>query len=192
MIKRILTAAFLLAGLQAEAKTIDVPVIGMGEFQGTIMGEVGTMGLQWKVGESADYKMEAGFMSGTVVMSVREETTQGFWMVQNMDLGFMGKQVVEAHIDKNTGKVLELVVNGKKENPQPPGQMEEEEMREERITVTAGTFPCIYLRIKDVDKDETSEVWLNPLVVPMAGIIKQVSPGPMGEVTLELTGFNKL
>ena len=190
--KRILAAALLFAGLQAEAKTIDAPVINMSEIQDTIMGEVGIMGLPWKVGETADYTLDMGFIKGTMVMSVREETSQGFWMVQDVDLGGMGKQVIEVHLDKNTGAIIEMIVNGQKQNPPAPGNTEIEETRQDNITVPAGTFECIYARIKDLDKNQTSEAWINPSIIPIVGLIKQIAPGPMGNVTVELTGFNKL
>ncbi|MCB0364189.1 MAG: hypothetical protein H6624_13815 [Bdellovibrionaceae bacterium] len=156
------------------------------------MGEVGIMGLPWKIGEVANYNLDMGFIKGTAVMRVREEVADGFWLDQDMDLGFMGKQKIEALIDKNTGQILQLIVNGQKQNPPQPGNTEIEETKQDRITVPAGTFDCIYARIKDLDKNQSSEAWINPSIVPIAGMIKQIAPGPMGNVTMELTSFTKL
>jgi hypothetical protein len=192
MFKRILAAGLLLAGLQAEARTFDTPVVDLAQLQESIMGEVGTLGLPWKVGETADYNLDMGFIQGTMKMSVREETSQGFWLDQDADLGFMGQQKIEIHIDKNNGQILELIVNGQKQNPPAPGNTEIEETRQDNITVPAGSFECIYARIKDLDKGEVTEAWINTSIVPIAGMLKQIAPGPMGNVTMELTGFNKL
>ena len=55
----------------------------------------------------------------------------------------------------------------------------------------AGTFDCLYAKIRDTDKNEESEAWINPDQIPMMGMLKQVAPGQFGKVTLELTAFNK-
>ncbi len=189
--RSLLVSAMLMIGIHANANIIDTPIFSYGELQQNLMSDAEPMGLPWKTGEKASYNIDMGFIKGTAVMTVREETTVGFWLDQDMDLGFMGKQKVEIYIDKQTGKILELRVNGKKQQPPEPGQTEVEETKQDRVTVPAGTFDCIYARIKDISKNETSEAWINPSIVPIMGLIKQVAPGAMGEVKLELTSFDK-
>ncbi|MCB0361149.1 MAG: hypothetical protein KDD35_00415 [Bdellovibrionales bacterium] len=192
--KKLLLAIMLTVGVQAHANISDaigVTLFPYAEFQQTIMSEVGTYGLPWKTGESASYSVDMGFIKGTSVMSVREETSVGFWLIQDMDLGFMGKQKAEVLVDKKTGQILELIVNGQKQQPPEPGQSEVEETRQDKVSVPAGSFDCIYARIKDISKNQTSEVWVNPSIVPISGMIKQIAPGPMGKVKMELTSFDK-
>ena len=201
--KSLLVLAILLVGLNSKAEDIANPLLQYHRFQQLIvnqavsmidedmMGNVEIMGLPWKTGESASYNLDMGFVKGTAVMKVREETAKAFWLDQDMDLGFMGQQKVEILIDKNTGQILELIVNGQKQQPPEPGENEVEETRQDRVTVPKGTFDCIYARIKDIKKNQTSEAWINPSIVPIMGMIKQVSPGPFGNVTMELTDFVK-
>ncbi len=143
--------------------------------------------LDWKVGEQASYNLDAGFIQGTMVMKVREEITEGFWLDQ--DISVMGQAIkAEILIDKNTGEILQLIVNGQKQEI-PKQNVEIVETKEAEITVPKGTFKCIYARIKDLDSGDESELWINPQVVPIMGMIKTIQPSQMGTVTLELTDF---
>ncbi len=169
-----------------------VQAINVEIFQKRFSDEASIQALDWKVGEAADYQIRMGFIPGSMTMLVREEVFEGFWLEQNMDLGFLGKNKVELLIDKRDGSVLQMIVNGEKQEVPEQGNMEIEDMKEDRITVPAGTYDCIYLRIRDLDKNETSEMWINPSEVPIAGLVKQVAPGPIGNVTVELTKFRKL
>lgn len=148
-------------------------------------------GLNWTVGDTADYNISAGFISGTMNMLVREENDKGFWVNQDMDLGFAGKQKVEILFDKSSGAVLELRVNGEKQDTPDPGNQEIVETKGTTVTVPAGTFDCLYAKIRDLDKNEDSEAWINPDLIPIVGLLKQLAPSQMGQVKVELTGFNK-
>jgi hypothetical protein len=130
-----------------------------------------------------------GFIQGKMQSFVREEVEAGIWMQQDMDLGFMGKQKVEVLFDKNTGQVLEIIANGQKQDLPDSSNMELEDMKEANITVSAGTFDCVYMKVRDKNKNESSEAWINPQLVPMSGLIKQISPSPFGQVKMELTSF---
>ncbi len=44
---------------------------------------------------------------------------------------------------------------------------------------------------REEGKTEEMNFWVNPLEIPMSGLLKQVAPGPIGEVTVELTAFNR-
>jgi hypothetical protein len=145
-------------------------------------------GLSWTVGDTTNYNLDAGFIKGTAVITVREETEEGFWLNQDLELGMAGQQKVEILLDKNTGEVKRIIVNGK-EQEKPEVDMEVISMDEDKITVPAGTFECIHVVIRDKTKNEDSDAWVNPQLIPINGLLKNVSPGQMGKVTLELTSF---
>lgn len=145
--------------------------------------------LDWKVGDRGDYQIDMGFLKGTMVMHVREWVEAGPWVEQNIEL--MGQQQkVEILFDKNDGSIITMIVNGEKQEV-PENNSEIEEMSEASITVPAGTFDCIYVKIRDLDKDQVSEAWINPNIIPIAGLLQQKAPSQFGTVTIKLTAFNK-
>lgn len=146
--------------------------------------------LGWTVGDNTNYNLDAGIAKGTLSILVREETSEGFWLNQDADLGGFGKQKVEVLIEKTTGKVLELIVNGEKKdvpNDPPP---EVVEVKDASVTVPAGTFDATYVKTKDKD-GKFGEAWANRDLVPVSGMIKSIQPSQFGNVTLELTNFKK-
>jgi len=145
-------------------------------------------GLNWKVGDRASYKLDmAGFLKGTSNNYVREDTGTGFWIVQEIDLMFQ-KQKVEILINKTTGRIERLLVNGQEQSV-PQNETEVLEMKEDRITVPAGTFDCIYAKIRDRSDGKISEAWINPKVVPMSGTLKAVADSQLGKVVQEVTSM---
>ncbi len=145
----------------------------------------------WKVGDEADYSINMGFIKGSMHSFIREEVYEGLWFQQDMDLGIAGKQKVEILIDKNSGEILQLLVNGEKKEIPDGGNQEVIEMEEAQVTVPAGTFDCVYVKIRDTKENKDSEAWINPSEIPVMGLLKQVAPGPFGEVVVELTGYDK-
>lgn len=155
-----------------------------------IMDQAQTQGLDWKIGDTASYSIDMGFLKGSMVMSVTSIVSEGIWMTQDMDMGFAGKQKAESLIDPNTGEIKKMLVNGK-EQQVPKQNVEVVDVKEDKITVPAGTFECIHARLKDKDKNEEINAWINPQVVPMSGMLKQVAPSQFGQVTVELKSFKK-
>lgn len=190
--KSLLIIATMFWGLHSTAADVNIPVMDILKAQGLFNQEVGTYALDWKVGDSTQHNINMGFISGKMDSRVREETPEGFWMDQDMNMGFLGEQKVEIHINKHTGEILEIRVNGQKQNIPDQGNQEIVDMQEASIKVPAGTFDCVYLKIKDTSNNQISQAWLNPQVVPMMGLIKTIQPGQFGEVTVELTGFKKM
>ncbi len=188
-----MAALLSLTTAKAEIEQISlIESLNFGILQQRFSDEARVQALDWKVGEAADYQIRMGFIPGTMNMLVREEVFEGFWLEQNVDMSFLGKNLVEILVDKRDGRILQMLVNGEKQDVPEPGNQEIEDMKEDRITVPAGTYDCIYLRIRDLDKNETSEMWINPSEVPIAGLVKQVAPGPIGNVTVELTKYRKM
>ena len=159
------------------------------ELQPAVMDQAEINMIDWKVNDRLNYKIDMGFLQGTMVMHVREYVSEGPWVEQNVEM--MGqKQKIEILFDKNDGKILRLLVNGEKQEI-PESNMEIEDMRESNVTVPAGTFDCVYVKIRDTDKNETSEAWINPELIPISGMLQNKAPSQFGTVTLQLTDFLK-
>ena len=186
----IILLSFLFAA-QAQADLTFVDHVAIAQ-QKSVMSEVETQALNWVVGENAQYNLNMGFISGTMDSRVREEVNEGFWVEQNMDLGFMGKQKVEILFDRHTGQILEMRVNGEKQNPPDAGNQEVVDMQESSVTVPAGSFDCIFVKVKDTDSGDITQAWLNPELIPISGMIKTIAPSQFGEVVVELTNYQKM
>lgn len=194
MVKRILALMITLSALQAGAAQLlfSGQVLNYRQMQQNIMAQAKPMGLEdWIVGDEANYSLNMGFLPGTMQMLVREKVEEGFWVDQNIDLGFLGAQKAEMLIDLHTGQILKLIVNGE-EQEIPKNDSEVVEVKEDKITVEAGTFDCLWVKLHDKTKDENSEAWINPAEVPVVGMIKQKSPSQFGETVVELTSFKKV
>ncbi len=180
-------------GLAVSVNAVAAPTVSEALVQvqlPAIMEQAQTQGLDWKVGDQANYELNMGFIKGTMVMSVASIVAEGIWMNQDLDLGFAGKQKMETLLDPNTGEIKKMLVNGK-EQEVPKQDVEVLEMKEDRITVPAGTFDCIHARIKDKTQNQEVNAWMNPGLVPMSGMIKQVAPSQLGQVTISLKSFKK-
>ena len=192
MIKGMIATAVVFIGLNSFAGNLFLDINNYNSLQRVAMSQVGPLGLDWKVGESVDYTLDMGFIKGTMHTEVRSDTAEGIWMVQDMDLGFMGKQKIEILFNKADGSIKKILANGKEQSLPDASNTEMVEMKESSVTVPAGTFDCIYARILDKKENKETEAWINPSVVPTSGMIKTVAPSQMGKVTVEMTGFNDL
>jgi hypothetical protein len=188
MFKSILAGVVLAFGVSASANTIFDDLVNLQ--QQAIQSQVGIQELTWQVGDSANYNINMGFISGTMVMKVSSVTADGIWMDQDMDLGMMGQQKVQTLIDKNTGAIKKMIVNGQEQQP-PAQDIEVVSTNQEKVTVPAGTFDSMHVVARDKNQSGDINVWMNPLIVPMSGMLKQVAPGQLGEVTVECTAFHK-
>ncbi len=190
MIKSLITLGALAISNAAFAFTFTLPTTSLLQVSGLLNpAAVHTAVLEFNIGESADYNLDmGGFMQGTMTMLVREESAEGYWIEQDVDLGGQ-QQKIEINLDKNSGQIVELLVNGQKQTPPDASNQELVESKEDHITVPAGDFDCVYLRIKDNSTNEESEAWLNPEIIPVMGMLKNVAPSQFGQVVIELTGY---
>ena len=159
--------------------------------QAHIQGTVGTLGLNWKVGDENNYKLNmGGFLNGTMKMSVREIGADGVWLVQDVDLQIQ-KQKIEILLDPNTGVIKKMLVDGKEQTPPKP-DYEVLEQKEDKVTVPAGSYDAIYIKIKDkANNNAVSEEWINPRDIPISGMLKSLADSQLGKVTIELVSFKK-
>ncbi len=188
MFKSIVFAASLTIAASAHAYTTVAESIFAGQ-QAQIQESVAAQGLNWKVGQENNYKLNmGGFLNGTMKMWVREITADGIWMVQDVDLSIQ-KQKIEVLLDPNTGAIKKMLVNGKEQAPPKP-DFELVEQKEDRITVPAGTYDAIYLKVKDnANNGQITEQWVNPRDIPLSGMLKSLADSQLGKVTIELTSF---
>lgn len=189
MVKALIAAIGLVFSMSAFAAPTAFDVLTNVQMP-IIMDQARTSGLDWKVGDTASYNVDMGFIKGSMVTSVRSVAADGIWMDQNMDLGFAGKQKMETLIDPNTGEIKKMLVNGK-EQQIPKQDIEVIEVKEARVTVPAGTFDCIHARLKDKENNNEINAWINPQLIPMSGMLKQVAPSQFGNVTVALKSYKK-
>lgn len=190
MFKSLVFAATLVVSAAAQAHTTLAEAIFASQ-QAQIQSSVVATGLDWKVGQENNYKLNmGGFLNGTMKMYVREIIADGIWMVQDIDLSVQ-KQKVEVLIDPANGQIKKMLVNGKEQAP-PKTDMEIVDQKEDRITVPAGTFDVIYLKIKDnANNGQISEQWINPRDIPLSGMAQSKADSQLGKVTIQLTSFKK-
>lgn len=190
MFKSILMAIAMTVSLSAQAYNTIVESIFASQ-QNQIQQSVVAQGLNWKVGDENNYKLNmAGFINGTMKMYIREISADGIWMVQDVDM-MIQKQKIEVLIDANTGAIKKMLVNGKEQEP-PKADYEIVDQKEDKVTVPAGTFDAIYIKIKDkAQNNQISEQWINPRDIPLSGMLKSLADSQLGKVTIELTSFKK-
>lgn len=190
MFKSLIIAAALVVSTAAQASQTAGQFIFAGQVQ--LLQDVAAQALNWKVGDENNYKLNmGGFINGTMKMFVREinTNTSEAWLVQDINL-MIQKQKVEALIDTNTGATKKILVDGK-EQSLPEANFEIVEQKEAQVTVPAGTFKTIYIKIKDNGSGQISEQWINPREIPINGMAKSLADSQLGKVTIELTSFKK-
>ena len=183
-----LMAAVLTAMTMASPARADVNVTEMvANLQNTAVVQANFAGLDWRVGDKASYKLSNIILNGTSNAFVREDTGTSYWMQQDMTV--MGQaQKIEILFSKATGQIEKLLVNGKEEKAPAPN-VEIIEMKESNVTVPAGTFGCIYAKIKNKDDGKITQAWINPKAAPMSGLLKAIAESQFGDITQELLSF---
>ena len=184
-------AALLSLGVsQGFAKQVDLSSI----HTAVMLDATVNAGLKWKIGDQAKHALNlGGFIQGSMDNRVSKEEDAGFWTDGNMDMGFMGKQHVETLYDRNTGKVLKMLVDGKEQKPeeQDPNDFEVISMDEAQITVKAGTFQTVHVKIRQKSKNQITEIWVNMSQLPINGMAKMIAPTQLGQMNVELVSFVK-
>ena len=144
---------------------------------------------QWKAGDTASYKMKLGFLSGTMKMSVKSVNSEELVITQEINLAGMGGQSCDMTLDPSTGETKRIVCNGQDQQVQKP-DLEVIDMKDADITVPAGKFSCMYIKIRNKADNSEIEQWANQ-DVPVAGMVKTIAPSQLGKMTVELSSFKK-
>ncbi|MGE0762910.1 MAG: hypothetical protein AB7N80_06500 [Bdellovibrionales bacterium] len=194
MLKKLVLAVSAMMAFQAGAASLNINPFDAKSLATKVMDDVRASKIPLTVGDTASYSIDlAGLLKGTLEMLVREETAEGIWLEQNIDLTIQ-KQKVETLFDAETGAVKKMLVDGQEQKLEEGGKSEIVESKPDTITVPKGTFECTYLKIRNTDaqgQSSEAELWLNPELVSIVGLIKQVAQSQLGPVTVELTDFKK-
>lgn len=190
MVKSILVAAAMIVSVAAQAQNTLSESLFATQLP-AIKQAVITEGIDWKVGDTNNYKLNmGGFLNGTMKMFIREIAADGIWMVQEIDLQIQ-KQTMEVLIDQNTGEIKKMLVNGK-EQAVPKSEPHIIDQRQEKVTVPAGTYDSFWIQIEDrANNNAKAEQWINAQEIPLSGMLKAIQDSQLGKVTMELTSFKK-
>lgn len=151
--------------------------------------------IRWRVGEFHEMKVDmGGFIKGDGRKEVtKEEMYQGeeaIWYVTTINI--MGQsQVSEALMKRSDGSVVKLIVNGKEQTPPSQDDMDIIEQSETTVTVPAGTFDCLYIKVKTKSQGQDVEIeaWANPIDVNLDGMLKTKAKTSIMPIKMELVKF---
>lgn len=194
MIRLLITVLGMVLATQAQASNatlVDVLTSTVQQSAEQSLMDAGTLGLNLKVGDTANYNLDMGIMKGTMVNSVLSIDAEGAWLQQLVELGFLGKQDIRILMDPNTGEVKKVLANGQEQKLPEPGNYELIENKEDTINVPAGRFVCLYIKARDKSNNQEVQQWVNLKDVPVMGLVKSIAPSQFGPVTIELTSFKK-
>ena len=142
--------------------------------------------IDWKVGEYANFNISSPFGSGEMKKWVNSEEGEAIWV--HSEISMAGQtQTAQLKISRVTGEILEYIENGQKKAPPSQDGTEIIEQTEEQVTVPAGTFDSIRIKIRTAD-GKNLETWINPSQVTMEGTIKTIVKTFI-TLTMELTTF---
>ena len=143
--------------------------------------------IDWRVGDYANYDLDLGFFNGKINKTVPKDEGTAVWMKIIAKTG-MGSQTIETLVRKTDGKVLKIIIDGK-EQSNAQHDIEIIEKKADTITVPAGTFQTIYIKVKDKTEDAEIESWINPVKIPLDGSAKTTIKKGFVNATMVLTDF---
>ena len=189
MIRSIATVFLATVAMTASVQALEVYELAPAVTQKLVANAVHQQ-MTFKAGDTASYSLNiASFIQGTMVMTVKSVSPSALVIDQNMDLGTFGKQDCVETVNPATGALTSLVCNGQAQTPNQGTQTVEKESHE-TITVAAGTFKCIYAKLKNSSDNSESEVWINQTQVPVGGLVKTLQNTQVGQADIELTSFH--
>lgn len=145
--------------------------------------------IDWKVGDSQEYKVDAGMgLGGKMVKKATKEEGNAIWVSQELDMMIM-KDNSELLIDRDSGKVLKFLHNGKEEQV-PNEKIDVISTKQETIQVPAGKFKVLHVTAKTSSGNQL-EIWTNPREISLDGAAKLYVDQGMMKITMELTKFVK-
>lgn len=188
MFKSLFFAAALLLGAQSQAINLQSVVSELN----SNLSSVVTQGMfNFKVGDTASFKITMGFLPGTMVMSVTDVQANEVTLSQVVSM-LGNKQECITKMDPNTGENKSTVCNGQQQQPSDQGDIELVDQKEDTVTVPAGTFTCLYIKAKQKSNGNEIEQWINPTDVPVLGMVKATMPSQLGKAIIELTSFKRM
>lgn len=147
--------------------------------------------IDWKIGDYSNYNLDLGFFGkGKVHKEATKEEGNAVWVVTTAKIQ-SGDQKIETLISRADGKILKIIVNGKEEKYQDH-DLEVTLKEESQVTVPAGTFKAIHIKITDHTEKMDIESWLNMKEIVLEGMAKSIVKKNMFlNITTELTDFGR-
>lgn len=178
------------ANVGASTNINQINVIDALSIQQALLPSFTTRILYWEVGQKMSHKISVMGMEGTMDTEVKKETEVGYWL--NQDISIAGQvQKVQLLISKEDATIIEMIVNGQKQTPPETPEVEILEQKTANITVPAGTFDCLYAKTKDVASGNIGEIWINPKLIPINGMLKMITKQQGFDIIAELVSFKK-
>lgn len=147
-----------------------------------------SLNIDWKVGDQVEYDVRVSFIRGNAVAFVREWAEEGPWVEINSQI--LGRHKSEVLLDRITGEVLRLIHDGE-EQEVPDKNLVIEDQEDQRISVPAGVFDCVWTLFKHSESNGRSQVWESAAEVPMLGIVQAKIPTQYGQATIRLRSFRR-
>jgi hypothetical protein len=145
--------------------------------------------IDWKVGDTQDYKVTLSMgLEGTMHKEAFKEEGNGVWIRQEMKLPIMN-DTSELLMDRNSGKILKYVHNGKEENI-PDGKIDVIATKNDVVEVPAGKFKVLHVTAKSKDVKQI-DIWANMREISLDGTAKVVLDQGQIQITMELASFKK-
>jgi hypothetical protein len=145
-------------------------------------------GVTFKVGDTLAFNLTLSMgLSGTMKMAVTAQDATTVTITQDVDLTIQKENVVEV-MDKSTGKIIKLTVNGQDQTPPDNSGEKVISQKAAHIKVPKGEFDCIDVVVDD-GKGNQSELWVNPRDIPIGGMLKMHATQQGTTIDAELTDF---
>jgi hypothetical protein len=149
------------------------------------------LAIDWKVGAFQEYSIQAfGIEVGTVKRSVAGEQDNSVWISQDFGGEMIGVQKVETRYDRDSGKALEMKIDGKPAQlPAETGPEKVISRENVSLTVPAGTFETEHLVMK-TDAANNLETWVARDLI-MDGLVQKILDTGSLTLTLKLKTYSR-
>lgn len=179
--KRILLVAAAMIGAAASAEGVNMTRV-MTQITHSIPQFTG----HFTPGDTCNYNLSVLGMTGSMTMSVKSVGADGVWIDQAISLGGQNQDEQEL-IDPATGAVKKVIVNGQEQAPPDPNDVQIISEQKADVTVPAGTFHTIDVKVHIKSQNADQEMWIDPTNVPVAGLVKLAASSQGIPITGELT-----
>jgi hypothetical protein len=141
------------------------------------------------VGDTASYSLSIASFSGTMVMTVTGNDSNGVTIDQKIDLSQIGQEDIVEVIDPATGQIKSITVNGQPQTPPNPDDIQIISDTKTTITEMGKDFKVDDLKIHDKANNSDSEMWVDPKDVPVAGMVKMTQTADGLPLQADLTSY---
>jgi hypothetical protein len=149
----------------------------------------------WKVGDNTFHQfMYKAMELATMEWTVFKDEGTSIWVRHIWTNPDGTKDRVEELVDKETGKTLKYIRNGKEEEvPAEGNPIKVISSKDTTVTVPAGTFAA-KLMVTESDELGVADTWQNEQEIPLSGVLKVVfyKGANRLKITMQLVEFTKM